>query len=361
MPSAVGAGDKNIYTMKIALLTIHAADNYGATLQAYATQRKLEELGHDVEIIDLHIDNPYSKAKGMLLYPKHLKFEKFRKKYYHHLTRKYASLEDLQNNPPQADCYMVGSDQTWNPVIARGQAKAFFLDFGNEDVLKASYAASFGMQKWEDSEWIKSDDASKLLKRITKLSVREKDGMDILKRDLGIEHAVQVVDPVLLFDNYPELVGHVDETNELILYKLSNSDAFYEKAKNIALDLSVTPRSIGSIRRIKGVKCGYPEGVEEWIRRIAGAKYVMTDSFHGMIFSILYQRQFILYARTPKLISRMVSILSLLGIQDRIVSGDASAEEIKQKLVEPVDYQTVQKRLVELRSSSVEFLMNIDK
>ena len=347
--------------MKIALLTIHAADNYGATLQAYATQRKLEELGHDVEIIDLHIDNPYSKAKGMLLYPKHLKFEKFRKRHYHHLTRKYSSLEDLQNNPPQADCYMVGSDQTWNPVITRGQAKAFFLDFGDESAMRVSYAASFGMQQWEDTEWMKAHEAARLIGRIQKLSVRETDGIDILKRDLHITHAIQVVDPVLLFDNYLELVGEEKEGNDLILYKLSNSEAFYQKAKIIASKLGVTPRSIGSIRKIKGVKCGYPEGVEEWIRRIAGAKYVMTDSFHGMIFSILYQRQFILYARTPKLISRMVSILSLLGIADRIVPGDASAGEIKTKLLEPIDYQTVHERLVELRKSSVDFLMNLDK
>lgn len=347
--------------MKIALLTIHAADNYGATLQAYATMKKLEELGHDVEIIDLHIDNPYSKLKGLLLYPKHLKFQEFRKKYFHHLSRRYYSLDSLRNCPPQADCYMVGSDQTWNPIITKRHARAFFLDFGEDDVLRASYASSFGMHQWEDTEWVKANEVSKLLRRIQMLSVRETNGIEILKHDLGVKHAVQVIDPVLLFDDYPELTGAIKETSDLILYKLSYSNDFYEKAKIVASDLSVTPRSIGSIRWIRGVKCGYPEGVEKWIRRIAGAKYVMTDSFHGMIFSILYRKQFILYSRTRKLNNRMASILSLLGISERILPANASAGEIKKVLISPIEYDSVYTKLKELRRGSESFLFELNK
>ena len=347
--------------MKIALLTIHAADNYGATLQAYATQKKLVQLGHQVEIVDLDIPNPYSKLKGVLLYPKHLKFKRFRKKHYHHLTKHYRSLSNLQENPPVADCYLVGSDQTWNPEITRDKARAFFLDFGDDKVIRACYAPSFGMQKWEQNPFIDTDEAKKLLHRFDLISVRESDGVRMLDETFGINNVTQVIDPVLHFDDYSELVGEVEQTDDLVVYKLTNDEGFYQKARQVAKDLKSNARSIGSIRRIEGMKCGYPEGVEEWIRRIAGAKYVMTDSFHGMIFSILYQRQFILYARTPKLISRMVSILSLLGIADRIVPGDASAGEIKTKLLEPIDYQTVHERLVELRKSSVDFLMNLDK
>lgn len=346
--------------MKIALLTIHGADNYGATLQAYATQRKLELLGHKVEIVDLDIPNPYSSLKGVLLYPKHLKFEQFRKKHYHHLTRHYNSLQELQDNPPVVDCYMVGSDQTWNPDITRDKAKAFFLDFGDDKVIRTCYAPSFGMQKWEEGPWIATVDAKRLLHRFDMVCVREDDGVRILSETFGLDDVTQVIDPVLHFDDYHELVGNVSQTNELILYKLTNSEDFYEKARKIATDLSLNARSIGSIRRISGIKCCYPEGVAAWIRRIAGAKYVMTDSFHGMVFSILYRRQFIMYARSPKLTNRMASLLKLLGIEDRIVAGTATADEIRKKLMEPIEYNKVHERLEQLRTDSTAYLMGLN-
>lgn len=345
--------------MKIALLTIHAADNYGATLQAYATQRKLEQMGHDVVMVDLDIPNPYSSLKGLLLYPKHIKFERFRKKYYHRLTRHYSSLKELQENPPVADCYLVGSDQTWNPEITRDKARAFFLDFGDEKVIRTCYAPSFGMQDWEKNPWISTDEAKRLLKRFDMVCAREADGVKILSDKFGIDNATQVIDPVLFIDDYGELVGEVPQTEELILYKLSNEAEFYDKAKKITNDLGLTVRSIGSIRKISNIRCGYPEGVEAWIRRISGARYVMTDSFHGMVFSIIYRRQFVLYARTPKLTNRMSSLLSLLGIEDRIVQGTTSADEILKKLQEPIDYEKVHCKLERLRMESTAYLNKI--
>jgi len=346
--------------MKIALLTIHSADNYGATLQAYATQKKLEELGFEVNIVDIDIPNPYSSLKGILLYPKHIKFERFRKKYYRHLTQHYSSIEELQENPPVADCYLVGSDQTWNPEITRDKARAFFLDFGDEGVIRTCYAPSFGMQHWEENAWISTNDAKHLLNRFDMVCIREADGVKILSETFGLKSVTRVIDPVLHFDDYSELVGEIPQTQELILYKLSNSAEFYDKARKIANDLKLTARSIGSIRKIDGIKCGYPEGVEAWIRRIAGAKYVITDSFHGMVFSILYRRQFILYARTPKLTSRMSSLLYQLDMGDRIVQGTASADEILKKLQAPIEYHRVHKLLERLRKESTAYLNKIN-
>lgn len=346
--------------MKIALLTIHGADNYGATLQAYATQKKLEQLGHQVEFVDIDIPNPYSFMKGILLYPKHLRFEQFRKKYYHCLSKHYSSLEDLQKNPPIADCYLVGSDQTWNPEITRGNARAFFLDFGDEKVFRTCYAPSFGMQKWEESPWIATEVVKQLLRRFNMICVREADGVHMLSESFEQNVVPQVIDPVLHFDDYSELVGDIVQSDELILYKLTNSSEFYDKARKIANDLEIDVRSIGSIRKIRGIKCGYPEGVEDWIRRIAGAKYVMTDSFHGMVFSILYRRQFIMYARTPKLTNRMFSLLSQLGIEDRIVQGSSSADEIGKKLEKPIDYNKVHSQLERLRTESTAYLSKIN-
>ncbi len=346
--------------MRIALITMHAVDNYGSTLQAYATVKKLEEMGHEVEIIDYRIPVPTPFLKKVLLMPKHIKFARFRKSHYHHITRQFHSMEELQHNPPKADCYLVGSDMVWNSEITKDTAKSFFLDFGDESVIRAAYAPSFGMLEWEDTDWLQKKDVLKLLNRFHFISVRETFGKDILQKDFGINNAIQVVDPTLLFDNYSELTGDIIQTNELVIYKLlANSPGFYDKAKEVAAELKITPRSIGSIRRIKGVKCGYPEGVEGWIRRIGGAKFVITDSFHGTIFSILYHRQFILYEKSPKLTSRMRSILLLLGLEDRIISKDATPMEIKNKLLEKIDYDKVQGRLMELRKTSNDYLNHI--
>lgn len=346
--------------MKIGLITMHAVDNYGSTLQTYATVRKLEEMGHEVEIIDYRIPVPLSFLKKVLLYPKHIKFDGFRKKHYHHITKEYHSMDELRKDPPKADCYLVGSDMVWNSDITRETAKSFFLDFGEKDVIRAAYAPSFGMLKWEDTEWLQKEEALSLLKKFQFLSVRETFGMEILQHEFGISTATQVVDPTLLFDNYHELTGEIKQTDDLVIYKLlANSPGFYDKAKEVAKLLNITPRSIGSIRRIKGVKCGYPEDVEGWIRRIGGAKFVITDSFHGTIFSILYHRQFILYEKSPKLTSRMRSILLLLGLEDRIVPNEATPLEIKKKLQKKIDYKTVQGRLKELRNSSNDFLSQI--
>lgn len=347
--------------MKIGLLTYFAADNSGATLQAYATIKALESLGHDVTLINYDIPHPEQTLLGnVVLYGKHLKFQRFRRKYFTQKTQKYLSLQDLQNNPPKFDCYMVGSDQTWNPGISLDRTKGFFLDFGPEDAFRASYAASFGMQSWEENPWISREEARRLVNRIQWLSVREEDGVKILENELGACNVTQVVDPVLLFESYPELTGVFEQKQELIVYKLTNSSEFYAKAKEIGHDLNLPVRSIGSIRRIKGIKCGYPEGVEAWIRRIAGAKYVMTDSFHGTVFSILYQRQFVMYARSEKLSSRMVSLLKQLGIADRIVTEDMTACDIETKLKEPIDYPQVLGKLEMLRKSSFQFLKGLD-
>lgn len=347
--------------MKIGLLTYFAADNSGATLQAYATIKALESLGHDVTLIDYDIPYPEQSLRAkVLLYPKHLKFQRFRRKYFTKKTQQYLSLKDLQNQPPEFDCYMVGSDQTWNPDISLDNAKGFFLDFGPEDAFRASYAASFGMQKWEENPWISRDEASRLVNRIQRLSVREEDGVRILEEELGARNITLVVDPVLLFERYPELTGDIEQKKELVVYKLKNSPEFYDKARVIGHELNLPVRSIGSIRRLKGIKCGYPEGVEAWIRRIAGAKYVMTDSFHGTVFSILYQRQFVMYARSERLSSRMVSLLKQLGISDRIVTEDMTACDIKTKLLEPINYDEVLKKLKMLREYSFQFLKGLD-
>lgn len=346
--------------MKIALLTYFAADNYGATLQAYATIKALEKCGHEVELVDFVIpEPPRSRVKNLLLYPKHLKFERFRDKYFHRLSKSYNSIEELQADPPKADCYLVGSDQTWNPDISLHMAKGFFLDFGSNEVMRASYAASFGKDEWGDTRWISLDDARRLLSRFNYISVRENSGVRLLKEKFGVDDVTQVLDPVLLFENYPELTGEIKSSHEIILYKLINSSHFYDKCREIGNALSLPLRSIGSIRQIRGVRCGYPESVEGWMRRISGGDYVITDSFHGTVISLLYRRQFVSCVGDPKRVTRLKSLLDILGLSDRLMQDTNNAMDIIAKLQEPIDYDRVHLKLKELRVPSFDFIKKI--
>lgn len=343
--------------MKIALLTYFAADNYGAVLQTYATIKALEQQGHEVTLVNYIIpEPPRSWMKNLLLYPKHLKLERFRKQWFKHLTRPYHSIEELQQDPPKADCYMIGSDQTWNPSISREKTRGFFLDFGDEKVIRTTYAASFGISDWEDSQWMTFEDAKLLLSRFDFISIRETSGFLLLREKFGIKDVTQVIDPALLFPRFDELTGAITQGDELILYKLVNSANYYEHARQLSRLLDCPLRSIGSIRRIKGVRCAYPESLEGWIRRIASARYIITDSFHGTVVSLLYGRQFIICVGNPKRITRIQSLLAQLGLEDRILLDTDPVEKMAEHLSTPIDYDAVHKKLKNIRADSWAYL-----
>lgn len=343
--------------MKIALLTYFGADNYGAVLQSYATIKALKVRGHDVDLVNFIIPKPSrSWLKNLLLYPKHLKFERFRKKYFLHITAKYSTLSELQASPPIADCYLVGSDQTWNPDLSKDKAKGFFLDFGDKSVIRVSYASSFGVSEWKDSKWISKNEAEILLKRFDLISVREDSGIRILNNCFNIPNAQLVADPVMLFENYNELTGVIKPKDEIVLYKFVYSDKFYMIAKKIGEELNLPVRSLGSIRHIKGVKCNYPENVDEWIRNIAGASYVMTDSFHGSVLSLLYKKQFVVFPGNPKRETRLKSLLSYLNLSERYVIVDHPVGDVVRLLKTPIDYVEVHRKIAELRNKSNSFL-----
>ena len=347
--------------MKILLLTYFASDNYGAVLQTYATIKVLEQQGHEVQLANYIIPEPrHSWAKVVLLYPKHLKFERFRRKWFCNISRPYRTFEDLQVDPPVADCYLVGSDQTWNPFISKEKSKGFFLDFGDDNAFRASYAASFGLSEWMDSKWICFDEAKQFLERFNLVSVRESSGLFLLREKFEIKNVSQVIDPVLMFCHYDELTGSIIQGDELILYKLVNSVNFYQRALQISKCLECSVRSIGSIRIIKGVSCSYPESIEGWIRRIASARYVITDSFHGTVISLLYHRQFVVCVGNPELVTRIQSLLSLLGLEDRLFYDDESVDNMIRCLDTPINYDVIDEKLQSLRKESITYLVQLD-
>lgn len=343
--------------MKIALLTYFHALSYGATLQTYATIKAFESLGHEVWLINLYIPETASLPKRLLLLPKEYKHWKFRKKYFKHITRHYTASEDLRNDPPEADLYMIGSDQTWNPDISEDKAPSFFLDFVKDNSKKVTYAASFGKDAIDGTKWISKERIIELLRQFRCIAIRETSGKELLAK-YGID-SIQVVDPVLLFPHYDELVGKPHQREEIGLFKINKTDEFYAKAKEIGKLAAIPVRSIGSLRREPGVICRYPEGIEGWMRAIASSRYILTDSFHGLVISLLYQRQFVILPGMRGRVTRLRSLLQLVGLEDRIMSTDDSAESIFAKLQQPIDYDHVDVILSKEREKSWDYLKSL--
>ncbi len=128
-------------------------------------------------------------------YKRKFAFDKFDSKYLNITKRKYANIEDLRLDPPKADIYICGSDQIWNQDATFGIEKAYYLNFGNSDIYRMSYAASFGSDKFPSQ----GDKVRNLIKNIDKISVRERTGECILNK-LGFSNIDIVLDPVFLLD-----------------------------------------------------------------------------------------------------------------------------------------------------------------
>ena len=361
--------------MTIKTITCHDVYNYGASLQAFALLHYLETEGHNVEIIDYkpeYIDFPYKissfvhpgspvkkytdwcvvvrllySIKRFLWYLPSWKrkkaFDRFTKQYLK-LTKKYTNNEDLINNTPEADVYIVGSDQVWNSVtMLNGTDPAFYLQFVPEAKKKISYAASFGATSISE---LHRSDILKWLSKLDAISVREKAGVDILKR-LGL-NGTHVCDPVFLLnekDWRTSLVIPPQRDGYVLIYNLTTINEQLVKDAQITAKLlgvkliSVSPMSIREAdENLSNV------GPDVFVSLIFNASYVFTNSFHATAFSIISHRQFCTYNyHSASNSSRMYSVLSEMGLLERF-----NVTDIEQVLNSPIDYE---KRAVAIEQS----------
>ena len=339
--------------MNVGILTYHWEDNYGATMQAYATYKAIADLGHEPIFIDLRLPDSSSLLSKIIFSLKHRRFNAFRKRFFKNLTPvSYHSVDELRADPPLCDCYLTGSDQTWNPLIAKSLLPAYFLTFGNDSTRRVTYATSIGLNEWSGSEYISDSEISKALTRFSSLLLREDSGIRICREKFGHE-ATQVTDPVLLHTNYSEHTGEIHDSGEIICYKLIDDAGFYDMALSAARNLGLPPRSIGSVRHPKGFRASYPEKIGDWIRRFAEARYVITDSFHGTVFSLLYHRPFVVYTGDPKRVTRIESLLRQTGLTDRILHHGATDRDMIRVLQTPIDWNHVDNVLTRTRDESL--------
>jgi hypothetical protein len=331
------------FSMKIGIITFHFGSNYGAILQTYALCHAVESQGHTVEIIDF-IPKRYANktciaeiirnriVKIINFKNDHIKRERiaaFREHNIKLTSRRYDTIEDINNNPPSFDAYICGSDQIWNPDLF-GVLPPYFLDFVPDGkAIKLSYAASFGRESLPP---INKYLIGQYLRGIQYISVREQTGINIV-RDVAGREATQAMDPVFLIPphEWETLISYpfCGLSQFILLYTMAPSHQLLQSARYLSerFHMPVIHLSWG-IKKHKGIDHVInTAGPLQFIELIKHASYICTNSFHGTAFSIIFNKPFLVTPLLGEFESRNTRILSLLdklGLTGQMVCDDKS-------------------------------------
>ena len=369
--------------MKIGILTLTLHSNYGGILQAYALQTVLERMGHEVEVLN----RPYkdSKTKWFQI-PKRIikkilgrdviifrerRYNKeapiinkqigvFRNKYIH--ERFVNSLHDIKEE--DYDCIVVGSDQVWRPKYFRSQwhtgiNDAFLAFTRGWGIKRIVYAASLGVDRWEltDKETNECKEAIKIIKYI---SVREVSSIALVKKCLNRDVS-QVLDPTLLLtkDDYYKMIAQKRDhsiRSELLVYILDKNKEKQELVKRISDTRGFT--SFWLNKKDIGEKCPVTDrvlpSIEQWLSAFCNTQFVVTDSFHGCVFCILFNKPFVVVSNKTRGQARIQDLLKVFGLKSNLLTCISDYDTNNNYAI---DIKTRQ-RLTELRNQSYEFLLD---
>lgn len=340
--------------MKIAIMTHPLVNNYGGILQAYALTRVLHKMGHDTIILNRKPSRARNVLKSLAVFfhlpPFYAKEMVFRRRYtklssfidsYIQRTKPLFSGRSLWNYCKKENIggIIVGSDQVWRADYALNFQLNYFFDFvpRGANVKMLSYAASFGLSTWGYSHKC-TQKIKELLTRFSGVSVRELSGQKLCENNLGISSKV-VLDPTLLLQSadYSQFITSIESEKYVFVYWLGK-----DEDKLASILSSICP----SYRVVRISMSGVEQSsVEDWLSYIKNATYVVTDSFHGCAFSLLFQKQFYLSLNESGGPDRIKSLLSQLLIEEKLTDMEYI-----------IDYKVVNQRLEALRQSSFEFL-----
>ncbi len=350
------------------LITFHTPKNYGAVLQGFSLMKFIESMDVNVDVIDFnseHLRKLYplirkpvgirSSIATLSALPfyfqkkrKYKTFEKFVESNFK-LTKRYESIEDLCSEKWENEIFVTGSDQVFNPRRIEEERRAFYLDFIPEKAKALSYAASFGIKVVPDD---KTAEIKGYLKKFDALSVRENSGIKIIN-DLTGKAAIKVIDPVFLNDEEfwqkykKDTIANKDKY--LLYYSLRKNKAADKFVKKIAKMKNL--KIVVLTDRAISFKADYAfrdKSPEEFLSLIANAEFVVTDSFHGVAFSVIFKKQFVFCEEDPIVADRGMDLLTTLGLESIAHSPSYKGEVI--------DYHTVYKKLNEEIKKSKEYL-----
>lgn len=359
--------------MKTGLVTFYHIHHYGALLQAAATERAVESLGGQCEIIDYYVNQNnalFRKPTGVgsaaadahtalhykALKARYQRFETFAKDHLRISGHRFESLEELRNAELPYDLILSGSDQIWNPkIFPDGHFDpVFFGAFSQRR--KIAYAPSFGVPHIPEGM---EEELRRYLREFSHISVREKQGQKIVRDTTGQEVPV-VLDPTLLLtaEQWSGMAAAPDLDGGYILcYCISRPGALAPYIHQLAEKTGLPVVQLCGIRQKVHPKarCVLDAGPAEFLGLFQHASYVCTNSFHGTVFSVQFQRPFFTAVAPSELAepesSRTFSILNRLGLTQRIIGkGDTAGLE------DTIDWTAVNQRLCLARQSSLDYL-----
>lgn len=361
--------------MKIAILTLPLHINYGGIIQCYALQTILERLGNEVQVLtrprygrSYYIIYPLAVCKRLLkrfvlgkkvaiLKAPHQIIRQHTDRFIHQYIHQYIQREWTAQIASHFDVIVVGSDQVWRPLYYQPIEEAFLSFLGDAEIKRVAYAASFGVDHCEYTEEQRKI-CSSLLKKFKAVSVRESSGVQLCQEYFDTK-AVQALDPTLLLsaDDYRALIkkGKTQPSKgNLLVYMLDQTKEKEALVDRIAQAKGLTPFWMNSDidDETLPLKQRIKMPVEQWLRSFDDAKFVLTDSFHGCVFSIIFRKQFLAIGNKERGLSRFQSLLTLFSLQDRLI---LSPDEYKSNL-SSIDYDQVQARLQSFQTQSLSFL-----
>jgi len=372
-------------SIKAGLVTYHFSDNYGALFQAYGLRKWFLNQGVDASFLNYHpryveeggefdaLADPKKIRKNLtIFYMKlmHLRLQVFgnkeQKKAFNdfrvtHLGisgERRFSLDELQNDVEGMDLLVCGSDQIWRPSIQKGLDPVYFLDIpiAQENILRVSYAPSFGGATFDSAY---QEEACKLINKLDAVSIRESTGAKIVNQ-VAQRDAVVVPDPTILLGQFDELLADNSSTdNTIFCYALRTDSVIRDVAESVSGSLGgelISPKT--SRQRWRDIGLGVRPGPVEWLRMIARANVVVSNSFHGIALSIVLNKTFIAVAlpgSKKTMNSRTVNLLESVGLMDRFVEN-FDAEIIADLLDSSINWVDVNKRVAALRESGCVYL-----
>lgn len=377
---------------RIGIFTYHFSDNFGALLQAYGLQRWLQRQGCEAAFVNYHpayveeggglrelLLTTGVKAKAKIIYlrlaalQRRLFGNRAQVEMFHRFQREVLGVtgprlrgaEDvealLDSEEGRFDMLVCGSDQIWAPSQQNGVDPIYFLHFkgGAQGARLVSYAPSFGRATLDQSY---DSDVATYLKGIDGISVREKSGIAIIERLSGRVPAC-VPDPSILYGDFAELAERAEGVGEghVFCYALRTGEGIREIANLVGQGVGgpvLSPYNIH--RRWREIGTTIYPSPEEWVAYAAKAAFVVSNSFHGTVFAILFRRPFLtvgLPGKREGLNERSKNLLASLGLSDRFVMGN-DTDSVRRRLAEPIDWPTVEDRLAAMRREGESFLLD---
>ncbi|WP_165021099.1 polysaccharide pyruvyl transferase family protein [Dysgonomonas sp. ZJ279] len=376
--------------MKIGILTLPLHTNYGGVLQAYALMTVLKRMGHDVWLIDRRMNEmpkwryPLAIGKRMILkyalgkkgtvlfienkrakeYPIVSKnIQPFIQKHIAPSTKPLGNTQALAATAKDGfDAYIVGSDQVWRPNYTP-KIQNYFFDFLGDDFKgkRISYAASFGSENWTYSD-AETQQCKSLIQKFTSISVREEEGVHMCKNHFNVD-ATWVLDPTMLLEvsDYTTLINSKNSTKPqnkgLLTYLLDMSEdrqkvvnrvSTYFEYKTFSINnTNVENESLPAEERIA-------PSIEHWLEGFRDAEFVITDSFHACVYSILFNKPFVVYGNKKRGMARFYSLLKRYGLEDRLVT---SSKDVTDAILESsINWDGINILLKKYKEQSEKFL-----